>query len=202
MKQLSILVLAFGITSVGWAGIVQPMVWPPQSPTILPLITSINGDPIGPTQEIIVGESDVVGFDLYYYPSGGVDLLSLDALIVIDGPATLDVGPDPLGGNHLTWPYNEGFNNWQWDVVGTQGAVATAAFGAMGAGVLVDHFLLHYDGWQQVTINVLPDARWGGTILDGSAPYSGDWGSAIVTPEPTTIALFAIAGLALLRRRT
>jgi hypothetical protein len=202
MRRLSILVLALGVTSTAWAGPVEPAIWPPVYWTIEPVFTSYNGETIEPTQEIVAGFSDVLGFDLYYYRSDNPVLMSLDALVRIDGPGTLDVGPDPVGGNHLTWPYNEGFNNWAWDVVGTQGAVATAAFMGMGEGVLVDHFLLHYEGEGGVIINVLPNNRWGGTILiDGVTAYSGDWGTATIVPEPTTIALFGIVGLALLRRR-
>jgi hypothetical protein len=192
MKKLVTLLSVLAMTSAASGAIIQPM------------IVSYNGEMIEPTEYIVIGVSDTVGFDIWLIDDTGMKLMSLDALVRIDGLGTLDVGPDPVGGNHLTWPYSEGFNNWQWDIVGQEGAVATGSFMAgMGAGVLVDHFLLHNDEWfQSIIIEVLPDYRWGGTLLiDGVTPYSGAWGSATIVPEPTTIALFGIAGLAVLRRR-
>ena len=77
----------------------------------------------------------------------------------------------------------------------------------MGAGILIDHFLLHCDqGFpaNDVIVSLSPAVGWGGTLyVDGVTPYDGAWGSILIhnIPEPGTIVLLGAAGLLLLRRR-
>jgi hypothetical protein len=71
--------------------------------------------------------------------------------------------------------------------------------------ILVDHVLLHCDDAPgDVVVWMSPDVAGGGSIYTTGMPYDGTWGAGVVVhqvPEPMTIALLGLGGLALLRRR-
>jgi hypothetical protein len=196
MRKLLFLFAVLAMTSVASAQLITLQ------------ISSLNGEPIAPTDYIEVGESDWVNFDIIYVQDGAMNLMSLDAIVSVAGLGSLngqEIVPAPGG---LTWPYNEGFNNTLELEPGVAYEVATGSFMAgMSDGILIDHFLVHCDQGDpenDVIISVGPGFTWGGTIyIDGVTPYDGAWGSVTMrnTPEPMTIALLGLGGLALLRRR-
>ena len=155
-------------------------------------ISSLNGQPIDPVSEITIFPSDVINFDIVYTSEGAGKLFVLDTEVVVDGPGTLDLAD-------LTWPYDEGLNQ----VVGN--IINTASFGTgMSDGILVDHLLLHCDALGDVILSLAPSVSQGGTAYyPNGDPYDGQWGSVriIQIPEPMTMALLGLGGLALIRRR-
>lgn len=186
MKKLLVLLVVLGITAGASAVIIQPV------------ISSLNGQAIDPVTEITIMPSDVINFDLVLIDAAGMILMSLDAIVGIIGPGTLDA-------TDLTWPYNEGMNG-QWVIEpGVTEEVATASFMmGMGEGILIDHFLMHCDEIGTVIITASPGYMVGGTILsDGMTMYDGEWGTATVfqTPEPATMVLLGLGGLLLRRKK-
>ena len=154
-------------------------------------ISSLNGEPIDPVSEITIFPSDVINFDIVYTSEGAGNLFVLDTGVVVDGPGTLDL-------TDLTWPYNEGFNQVVDNIINT------ASFNGMGDGILVDHLLLHCDDFGDVIISLAPTNIGGtGTIHMDYSSFAGEWGSILVhqIPEPMTMALLGLGGLALIRRR-
>lgn len=209
MKKLLALVLVLGLASVASAGIVD-------------VVTDNVGDV---TQGQVVNVKLVLNENIAFptYPSyDGYLLSSFDFRLAVTGPATLAAGISGKGTAILadanvspfsftdvpgdqtieqmtgvaTNPVNaeDGAVDLVWNILLTVDADA-----APGALITVDLIL---NGTSQYSVDSLPGSN---------APYSGwqnatdeDLGDAsmnVVVPEPMTMSLLAIGGMALIRRR-
>ncbi|HUT30830.1 MAG TPA: PEP-CTERM sorting domain-containing protein [Sedimentisphaerales bacterium] len=187
MKKLLVLLIVLAVASLGQAAIMDLQ------------ISSLNGDPIDPVKDITIGESDWVNLDIVYIPDGAGNLQSLDTVVSVDGLGTLDVSA-------LTWAYNEGFNRTIEYTPGESYNISSGSFNGIGPGLIIDHILVHCDSGDplnDVLVALAPDTASGGTIYLTGAPFDGTWGSVVIhqVPEPMTVALLGLGGLALLRRR-
>jgi hypothetical protein len=164
------------------------------------VIVSKNFEPIPATKEISIVESDWIDFDIVASNLGGL-LLSLDADTWVTGLGTLDW-------SEPTWhPASSGeFNRIIENVAGKDYTVNTGSFGGMGDGWLMDHGLVHCDydlEENDVYVDIVGVDTAGGTMYTDMSPYTGAWSGITIhnVPEPMTIALLGLGGLALLRRR-
>jgi hypothetical protein len=187
MKKLFILLAVLAMTSVSQAAVIDIV------------ISSLDGAPIDPVTEITILPSQVINMDIIYTQEQSPTLLGLDSIVNAEGPGTLNV-------SDLTWPYDEGFNRTIEYVAGKSYNVSTGSFGGIGGTgtIMVDHVLLHCDDLGDVVVWMSPDTAGGGSIYTTGMPYDGTWGAGVIVhqvPEPMTIALLGLGGLALLRRR-
>ena len=196
MKKLLVLFVVLAMTSAAYAV--------PQDVIEL-VIVSLNDEPIDPTKEITIGYSDWVDFDIVFTQTGAMNLMSLDCEVgILAGIGTLDMTTP-------TWQKDEGMNTVVEIVPGQQYKFTSASFMIglnPGFPSIIDHLLVHCDEDEppnDIIIDVWANTAMGGTIyIDGATPYDGMWGPPIVVhnvPEPMTIALLGLGGLALLRRR-
>jgi len=146
----------------------------------------------------IVDAGDTILVDLFYTGNAG-DLLSWDVLVAVSGPVSVSyayvtdtgnwsffdylpgadvVGGHEIGGGALSSPYAPAGLTFEgikltWTDPGSTGVVTVALSGATGVG---------------------------GSLQPGGASYTGDFGELTI-PEPMTLSLLGLGGLALLRRR-
>jgi hypothetical protein len=189
MRKLLVLLVVLAVSSVASAQIIDLQ------------IASLNGAPITPVKEITIAPSDEVNIDIV---SLGITpmLMNLDGIVSVasaGGQGTL-LNDDMVT---LTYPYDEGFNNFLLLEAGVAFEVATGAFMGMAEGIIIDHILVHCLEEGDVIVSVTPGDTWGGTFDVTGQPYGGAWGSVTIhqIPEPMTIALLGLGGLVLLRRR-
>jgi hypothetical protein len=164
------------------------------------VIMSKNGLPVPATKEITVVESDWVDFDIV---ASGLPqlLLDLNSEVYVTGLGSMDW-------SEPTWhPASSPEFNRIVDVdPPTIYGVDTGAFSGMGDGWLVDHGLVHCDLGEpenDVYVDIRNVMTAGGTMYLDMSPYDGAWSGITIhnVPEPMTIALLGLGGLALLRRR-
>jgi hypothetical protein len=191
MKKLLVLMLILGLTSIAGAAV--------GSNTDKIVQLSVNG---GVADEYFKDEplnpSDTVTLDIQLADGVAMDAMELDLEII--GGATISL-PDPA-----TDIIVGGFESWSLIVEGVTdkgiAAIAGVTFGSVD-GTLVDGITFHCEGQGPVTVQltsagsnsiVAPESR----LLDAA-----DLGSIVIhqVPEPMTITLLGLGGLALLRRR-
>lgn len=203
MKKLIIFMLVLGLTSVANAGIVDIV------------ISSLNGKPITPTNEITIDISDTINFDIIYTSDPGRFLFGLSSEIYLElagGRGTLTVTDVAL----VTWPtgyWDSSLSGVQMTADGNIQVWGTAkeltSIPAIGEPlVVIDHFLFHCLDYGDVYIGIKEDPTTpvGASIeLDEMANfYLLDYSPAVLVhqiPEPMTILLLGLGGLFLRRRK-
>lgn len=198
MKKLLLLFMILGMVSVANAGMIDIV------------ISSLNGQPIDPTNEITIAPTDEINMDIVYTGDVGRYLFGVSVLISAEGPGTLNV-TDP------TFPAGV------WDLNGTltgteqlnpqQGVAwgSAAALGLIGTGapeIAIDHILLHCDGLGDVyvTLGESDQTPAGASVEidDYFNIYGLEYGPGVIIhqiPEPMTLTLLGLGGLFLVRRK-
>ena len=189
MKKLLVLMLVFGLTSI--AGAVGT--------SNVDKVVQLSVDGVVADEyfaECPLVYSDTVTLDIQLADGVAMDAMELDLEII--GAATISL-PDPA-----TDIIVAGFESWSLIVEGVTdkgiGAIAGMSFDSV-EGKLVDLITLHCEGEGDVIVQ-LTSAGANHTI-DGRDLTAADLGSIIIhqVPEPMTITLLGLGGLALLRRR-
>jgi len=178
------------------------------------VISSLNGQPIAPVKEISIEPSDIINMDIVYTGNPGWNLYAVGFRISAQG------GPGALDLTQMTYD-----PEWDlaWELIGEEVAgirytveESAADLGIEAADpaagiVVLDHILWHCDGQpNDVTITVedldpgevtyTQEVDWvNGTFQ----PLTWDTAGVIVhqIPEPMTLTLLGLGGLALIRRR-
>jgi len=193
MKKLLVLMLVLGLTSI--AGAVSGT----NVDKIVQL--SVNGvvaDEYFMAENEKLNPSDTVTLDIQLADGYAMDAMELDLEII--GNATISL-PDPA-----TDIIVAGFESWSLIVEGVTdkgiGAIAGVTFGSV-EGTLVDGITFHCEGDGDVIVQLTSAGSNNIVSPDARLLTEADLGSIVIhqVPEPMTITLLGLGGLALLRRR-
>jgi hypothetical protein len=189
------------------------------------VISSLDGQPITQTQEIYIFPSDVIGVDVVYTPEAqGWSIIAISKEMVISpqGSMTANLGVS------ISTPFNPGLIIWNpgWHpdlsritIISDpkQGKVGDPLIdivandvGSVATGIVLDHFLLHCEGPFDVLVKLMenPNTEVAWESLESDEDWNwfhlGEGPGIIIhqTPEPMTITLLGLGGLAILRKRS
>jgi len=153
------------------------------------LLFSVNGVVNPPDSSITIRPSDIVILDLVSDGLNGKGLLAMGIGANSQGPGSLDASNVVLqygGVAMLTDNANIAMG------LGIQNPFISFDLPGGQVGTLAGGIDFHCDGPGDVTISLVD---WDGNIIDSQVIHQ------IPIPEPATIALLALGGLALLRKR-
>jgi len=196
MKKLMVLLFVLALVNVanaGYVDLVISSVGPSDTGTV----------PIPPVKEITIAPSMWVDIDVLYYADEGWSLFSLQKEMVITGPASASIAS-------ITWG-----PGWNMDLSSItllpsgNPLISTAAtdIGTVHPGIVLDHFLLHCEGIEDVTVALVEytqDPSKFSSETDGSDLFPlGQDGPGVVIhqPEPMTLTLLGLGSLFLARRK-
>jgi hypothetical protein len=206
MKKLIVLLFVLALVNVANAGYVDlqiSSVGPSETGTL----------PIPPVSQITIDPSMWVDVDVVYYPQGDNTIWSLSKEMVITGPAEASIGgavSTPGAPLLITWK-----PTWNPDLsqitilLNGNPLLDTVAndLGSVAPGVVLDHFLIHCTGPQDVTVALVenPSTKAGGSyeldVDQNPQPLAGGNGIVIHQPEPMTLTLLGLGSLFLARRK-
>ena len=192
MKKVLVLLTVLAMTSVASA-----------VTTVDLIINSLNGAPIDPVKEITINESDWINFDIIWSTDDATTgWLTMDLVVSVDGLGTLDI-------SELTIPtgWDTGFHYDPREIEpGKSYEFGEAQFNGYSGEILLDHLLLHCDQGDpanDVYVSVGLGTTFGGSALLPGYNAPEEFSGIVIhnVPEPMTVALLGLGGLALLRRR-
>jgi len=191
MKKLMFLLIILAMVNVANAGIIDIA------------ITSLNGEPITPTNKITINPTDEVDLSIMWTAPDTEYLFALGVTINVQGPGTLMLDPEGIVAHADFDPTLEVI-----DPVHSEIIEAASWLGPQGMVEPIDvvwNILLHCDGEGDVIVWLTDDRLINTIVVNGDfdeLPY--EYSAAITIhqiPEPMTLTLLGLGGLVLLRRR-
>jgi hypothetical protein len=209
MKTIMTLLFVLALANVANAGYVDLQIsslGPSETGTV----------PIPPVKEIgPVIPSMWFDIDVVYYPDPGRSIFSISKEMVITGRSTMSIGGQvSIPGAPLSLTWKPGWNPdlSQVTILPNNGnpLLDTVAndIGSVALGIVLDHFLIHFEGCSK-DLKILkllenPNTRAGESLeTDGSEFFHLGEGPGIIIydPEPMTLTLLGLGGLAILMKR-
>jgi hypothetical protein len=188
MKKLLVLMLVLGLTSIAGASNTDKIVQ-----------LSVNGEVADEYfRDNPLGPSDTVTLDAILADGVAMDAMELDLEII--GAATISLPDNP------TDIIVGGFESWSLIVDDVTdkgiGIMAGVTFGEVD-GKIIDLITFHCEGNGAVTVNLTIAGSNHILAPEDRLLTAADLGSIVIhqIPEPMTITLLGLGGLALLRRR-
>ena len=189
MKKLLILTLVIGLASIAGAA------------TNVGKVVQLSVDGVVADEyfrDNPLDYSDTVVLDVILANGVAMDAMELDLEVI--GAATISL-PDPATGIIVA-----AFESWSLIVDGVTdkgiGVMAGVTFGSVD-GKLIDNITLHCEGAGDVIVNLTIAGSNHILTPEDRLLTAADLGSIVIhqVPEPMTITLLGLGGLALLRRR-
>ena len=120
------------------------------------------------------------------------------AVVVVSGPGSIVGASGTAAAGELGWDPTLSFDP---AVDGQRAEIGFGTFGAPGTGQ-VGFIEFHCDGEGPVVLEIQPAYGFGGSAkTDFTEPQIGGTITIVQTPEPMTMSLLGLGGLALIRRR-
>jgi hypothetical protein len=182
MKKLMTLLLVFAMTSAASAALIE--------------LHPLEGVP-GSSPENPLPESEYVVIPVYN-PTQHV-MVALDAeLTVVSGAGSITGAISKADAAAYGWDPATSFDP---DIAPSLAEFGVGNF-STNAALILGYYIIHCDGEGDVVVRLGPGTKFGGSF-DLAGPVTDIGGTITIyqIPEPMTVALLGLGGLALLRRR-